>query len=55
MGAKKMAKTAIKIKAAAKKVVAHKKAAPKKAAFQKITYATLAMPPEDPRHDRRQP
>lgn len=51
MGTKKMVKTATKAKAAARKVVAHKKAAPKKAAFGKITYATLAMPPDDPRHD----
>ena len=28
-----------------------KKATPKKPAMQKITYATLAMPPDDPRHD----
>ena len=47
MGTRKMVKT----RAAAKKVAARNKAAPKKAAFQKITYATLAMPPDDPRHD----
>jgi 1-pyrroline-5-carboxylate dehydrogenase len=34
---------------ATKKTV--KRAAPKKPAPQKITYATLAMPPDDPRHD----
>ena len=27
------------------------KVAPKKSVIQKITYATLAMPPDDPRHD----
>lgn len=46
MVTKKVAKkTSAKRKAATKKVVA------RKAAPQKITYATLAMPPDDPRHD----
>jgi 1-pyrroline-5-carboxylate dehydrogenase len=47
MVTKKAAKTRVKRTVAQKRV---KKAAPKKPAVQKITYATLAMPPDDPRH-----
>jgi 1-pyrroline-5-carboxylate dehydrogenase len=43
-------KVPVKRKAAAKKVAA-RRTAPKKPALQKITYATLAMPADDPRHD----
>ncbi len=39
------------IKKAATKKIAAKRFAPKKPALSKITYATLAMPPDDPRHD----
>jgi len=50
MVAKRMVKKTAK-KAVTNKVAA-KRAAPKKLALSKITYATLAMPPDDPRHDR---
>src|SRR5512136_1114553 len=43
-------KIPVKRKAAAKKVAA-RQTSPKKPALQKITYATLSMPPDDPRHD----
>jgi len=51
MGTKRMVRTAVKGQAATKKAAARRKAATKKPTFQKITYATLAMPPDDPRHD----
>ncbi len=47
MVTKKAAKKRVKKTVAQKRV---KKAAPKKPVVQKITYATLAMPPDDPRH-----
>ena len=47
MVTKKVAKKRVKKTVAQKRV---KKAAPKKPVAQKITYATLAMPPDDPRH-----